>query len=65
MTDPHFGIATNSLSTPLGEKEEPFWQRQEREQSFCGGGQRLHKRHGMSLRDLVLVPIPVHVDTKS
>jgi len=38
MTDLHFIVATNSLSTPLGEKEKPFRKRQEKEQSFCGDG---------------------------
>jgi len=38
MTDLHFIVATNSLSTPLGEKEKPFRKRHEKEQSFCGDG---------------------------
>jgi len=65
MTDLHFIVATNNLSTPLGEREKPFRQHYEKEQSFCSGGQRPHERHGMSLRDLVIVPIPVHIDTKT
>ena len=64
-TDLQFIIATNSLSTPLGENEEPFRKRQEHEQSFCGDGQRFHERHRMSFRDLILVPIPVRIDTKT
>jgi hypothetical protein len=65
MTDLHFTVATNGLSTPLGEKEKPFRKRKEKKHSFSGDGQRLHKRHSVPLRDLVLVPVPVHVDTKT
>jgi hypothetical protein len=65
MTDLHFLVATNSLSTPLSEHEEPCRKRQAEEQSFCGSGQRPHKGHSMSLGYFVLVPIPVHIDTEA
>jgi hypothetical protein len=65
ITDLHFLVATNSLSTPFSEQEEPFRKRQAEEQSFCGSGQRPHKRHSMSLGYFVLVPIPAHIDTEA
>ena len=65
MTDPQFVIATESLSTPLGEREEPSRERRANDHPIYGGGQRLHKRHGMPLRDLPLVPVPVHIDTET
>ena len=65
MTDLHFIVATNSLSTSLGKREKPSGKRQEKEDSFCGDGQRPHKRHSMPLRGLILVPIPVRIHTKA
>ena len=65
MADLHFFIATNSLSAPLGEREEPSRKREANDHSFCGDGQRPHKRHSMPLGDFALVPVPVHINTEA
>lgn len=65
MTDLHFLIAANSVSTPLGEGEEPFRKCPTKAHSISGGGHRLHKWYSMPLGDFAFVPVPVHVDTKA
>jgi len=65
MTHLHFLIATNSPSTPLGERKEPSRERDAKAYSVQNSGQRLHKGYSMPLGNFTLVPIPVDIDTET
>ncbi len=65
MTDLHFIVGTDSLSTPLIEREEPSRKHEESGQTLRGGGQCMNKRHSMLIGNLFLVPIPVHIDAEA
>jgi len=65
VTDLQFIIASNSLSTRLGEREKPLRKHEAKGHSVRGGGQRLQEWHSMPLGDFGFVPIPVHIDTET
>jgi hypothetical protein len=65
MTDLQFIVATNTLWLPRLEREEPSRKYEEKTHPLYGGSQCLHKGHGVTLGNFVLVPVPVHIDAKA
>jgi hypothetical protein len=65
VTDLCFLITTESLSTLLGERDEPSGEHRLKEHPVYGGDQCLHERHSMPLGDFALVPLPVHIDAEA